>query len=57
MIDLSNAIATPTNTHINDSCKVKSKAEMRAYLENLREASAPEMAVCQRDLELRMAVA
>lgn len=51
MIDLSNAKATPTNTHINDSCKVKSKADMRAYLENLREASAPDMAVCQRDLE------
>ena len=51
MIDLSNAIATPTNTHINDSCKVKSKAEMRAYLESLRDSVNSEMAVNQRDIE------
>ena len=50
-MQIDNAIATPTGTHINDSCLVKSKAEMRAYLEDLRKASAPEMAVCQRDLE------
>ena len=46
-----NAITTPTNTHITDSCMVQSKADIRAFLENLRESSAPEMAVNQRDLE------
>ncbi len=51
MIDLSSSIVTPTNTHITDSCEVKSKADMRAYLEGLREASAPEMAVNQRNIE------
>lgn len=51
MIDANQATATPTNTHIVDSCLVKTKDEMRAYLEDLRETSAPEMAVCQRDLE------
>ena len=51
MIDLSTAIATPTNTHIMDSCMVKSKADMRAYLESLRETVGPEMAVNQRDIE------
>lgn len=45
------AITTPTNTHITDSCMVQSKADIRAFLENLRESSAPEMAVNQRDLE------
>ena len=51
MIDLSNAIATSINTHITDSCMVKSKDAMRTYLENLRETSTPEMAVNQRDIE------
>ena len=46
-----NAITTPTNTHIMDSCMVKSKVAIRAYLEDLRKSSAPEMAVNQRDLE------
>lgn len=50
-MQIDNAIVTPTNTHIMDSCMVKSKADMRAYLESLREASAPEMAVNQRDIE------
>ena len=51
MIDLSNAIATPTNTHINDSCKVKSKEDIRQYLQAVRDEASPEMAICQRDLE------
>ena len=51
MIDLSNAITTPTNTHIEDSCLVTSKEDMRAYLQELRDASAQEMAVNQRDME------
>lgn len=51
MIDLSNAIATQTNTHITDSCLVKSKADMRAYLEELRETVGPKMAVSKRDIE------
>ena len=50
-MNLTNATTTPTNTHIVDSCLVKSKADMRAYLENLRESVAPEMAVNQRDIE------
>ena len=50
-MQIDNAIVTPTNTHIMDSCMVKSKADIRAYLEGLREASAPEMAVNQRDIE------
>lgn len=51
MIDLSNAIATPTNTHIKDSCMVKSKEAIRAYLEDLCEEVPMEMAVNQRDIE------
>ena len=51
MIAVSNAIATPTNTHINDSCKVKSKDDMRQYLQAVRDEASPEMAICQRDLE------
>ena len=51
MIDLSNAIATPTNTHIKDSCMVKSKEDMRTFLEDLRDEVPMEMAVNQRDIE------
>ena len=51
MIDLSNAIATPTNTHITDSCLVESKEAMRAFLEDLRKEVPTEMAVNQRDIE------
>ena len=51
MIAVSNAIVTPTNTHINDSCKVKSKEDMRQYLQAVRDEASPEMAICQRDLE------
>ena len=51
MIPVENAIATPTNTHILDSCRVRNKAEMREFLEAVRSEASPEMAVCQRDLE------
>ena len=50
-MDLSKAIATATNTHIVDSCQIKDKDDIRAYLQCLREQSSPEMAVNQRDLE------
>ena len=51
MIPFENAITTPINTHILDSCMVKSKAEIREYLVALRQSASPEMAVCKRDLE------
>ena len=44
------AILSEINTHIEDSCLVKSKEAMRAYLENLREKASDDMAVKQRDL-------
>jgi Tfp pilus assembly protein PilP len=50
-MQIDNAIVTPTNTHILDSCKVKSKEDMRQYLQAVRDEASPEMAVCQRDLE------
>ena len=50
-MDLTNATTTPTNTHIVDSCLVTSKEDIRAYLQELRDESAPEMAVNQRDME------
>lgn len=51
MIPIENAIMTPTNTHILDSCMVRTKADMREYLETLRGEASPEMAVCQREVE------
>lgn len=48
---MENAKVTPTNTHIVDSCLVTSKEDIRAYLQKLRDASSPEMAVNQRDIE------
>ena len=51
MIDLINAIVSPTNTHILDSCLVKSKEDMRVYLHRLRDGVPGEMAVNQRDIE------
>ena len=51
MIAVSNAITTPTNTHILDSASVRSKADMRVFLLKVRAQSSPEMAVCRRDLE------
>ena len=50
-MQIENAITTPTGTHIEDSCLVTSKEDMRAYLQELRDTSSPEMAVNQRDLE------
>ena len=50
-MNLTNATTTPTNTHIVDSCTVKSKEDIRAYLQDLRDAAGPGMAVSQRDLE------
>lgn len=51
MIPVENAITTPTNTHILDSSMVRTKDEMREFLETVRRQSSPEMAVCQRDIE------
>ena len=51
MIDVANAITTPTNTHILDSASVRSREEMRSYLQQVRAQSSPDMAVCCRDLE------
>ncbi len=51
MIAVSNAITTPTNTHILDSASVRSKADMREFLLKVRAQSSPEMAVWRRDLE------
>ena len=50
-MNLNNATTTPTNTHIVDSCSVKSKEDMRAFLQALRDEVEPEMAVNQRDME------
>ncbi|MCR5658167.1 MAG: hypothetical protein K6G25_02440 [Bacteroidales bacterium] len=50
-MNIDNAIVTPTNTHIMDSCEVKSKEDMRAFLQALREDVPEEMAVTQRDIE------
>ena len=50
-MQISNATTTPTNTHIVDSCTVKSKENMRAFLQALRDEVPEEMAVNQRDLE------
>ena len=47
----SNATVTPTNTHINDSCRITSKEDMREYLSDLRKSSDKDMAVWQRDLD------
>ena len=51
MIAVSNAITTATNTHILDSATVRSKEDMRMFLEQVRSQSSPDMAVCRRDLE------
>lgn len=42
---------TKENTHIYDSHFIRSKAEMRAFLQTLREHSEPDMAIHQRTLE------
>ena len=46
-----NAIVTPTNTHILDSCAVRSKQAMRDSLQRLRDEVPGEMAVNRRDIE------
>ena len=51
MIPLENAIISPENTKIIDSCIITSKDEMREYLEAVRQHSSLEMAVWQRDME------
>lgn len=48
--DINDASLSPTNTHILDSYKVKSKAEMREYLQRLRDLTI-DYAVNRRDLE------
>lgn len=48
--DLRDAKLTPTNTHILNSYLVKTKAEMREYLQRLRDV-ATENAVNRRDME------
>ena len=50
-MNLDNATTTPTNTHIMDSCEVKSKEDMRAFLQALRDKVPEEMAVNQRDMD------
>ncbi len=44
------ATVTEENTHIYDSCMMRSKADMSSYLMQLREQSSPEMSVNQRSL-------
>ncbi|MBR1514282.1 MAG: hypothetical protein IJ622_08335 [Bacteroidales bacterium] len=51
MIDTSYAKTTPTNTHIVDSCTMRTKEDMRHFLAQLRDEVPPEMAVSQRDIE------
>ena len=46
-----NVILSETNTHIIDSCHICSKAEMRSFLQGLRDEAPEGMAVIQRDLE------
>ena len=48
--DINDASLSPTNTHIMDSYKVKSKADMREYLQRLRDLTI-DYAVNRRDLE------
>ena len=50
MKDINDASLTPTNTHILDSYKVKSKEEMREYLQRLRDLCI-DRAVNLRDME------
>ena len=50
-MNATNAILAPENTHIVDSYLVKSKDEIRAYLQKLRDIGSDQMSVNQRDLE------
>ena len=51
MIDASKAILTEENTHIIDSCEVKSREEMVAFLTQLRENASLKMAINQRSMK------
>ena len=51
MIDASKVILTAENTHIVDSCEVKSREEMVAFLTQLRENASSEMAINQRSMK------
>lgn len=51
MIDTSKAILTEENTHIVDSCEVKSKEEIMDYLTQLRGKTSLEMSINQRSME------
>ena len=51
MIDASKAILTAENTHIVDSCEVKSREEMVAFLTQLRENASSEMAINLRSMK------
>ena len=48
--DINDASLSPTNTHILDSYKVKTKEDMREYLERLRDLTI-DYAVNRRDME------
>lgn len=50
-MEIGNAILTETSTRILNSFLVKTKAEMRANLEDLKAKSSEQMAVNQRDME------
>ena len=50
-MDANNAKLTPNNTHIIDSYLLKTKDEIRGYLQMLRDLNLADMAVNQRDLE------
>ena len=51
MLDINTAVLSETNTHIADSCQVRSRQAMREYLQELGESVPLEMAVNQRDIE------
>ena len=48
--DINDASLSPTNTHILDSYKVRTKKEMREYLQRLRDLTI-DNAVNRRDME------
>lgn len=51
MMDINNASLSPNSTHIIDSYLLKTKDEIRAYLQKLRNLGLEHMAVNKRDLE------
>ena len=50
-MEIANAILTEAGTRILDSFLVKTKAEMRAVLQDLRDKAPEQMAINQRDME------